>query len=541
MKNTNGHKIGTTLASYLLLLSTNIYAGEVDVVTSLNSTAYHYNSQFGELPAENSQALVTTPSLTTNYASNFFNSTFLIKHTNVKQTGDVRDAEGETDKSYNDMQLNSQLILIQNLMSISLSGVQSYRSVDERQAGVVDKVLSSGSLTKSRQYSAGLIFKTPNPQYIGLDFSSSFSTTDSDRSTDETGGGVNNDNTIFQGRLYQGQKLKRVAWDLTYLHSETSRINFLDFSSTSANAYLSFGMFSDLRMVLTGNSEKNDIDTSNTGSLRTGIDTNSIGAGLEWRSSSNRAFTITYNELDEGESTTEYIGVNANWAFTSRTALQFDYGKRFFGDSYRVNFSHNTKSLRTKLRYSEDITTFASATTSREELGVFVCTIGAIDLSECFQPNTLEYQLQVGEQFRNVFEISPDISEQVFLSKSGGISVGYSARKLTVSLDLTSRDTEYLESARTRKNTGLRLNASYKLGRKTDLDFGSSITKSDSTDEDGGIRQDDIWSTNVTFKRDLSDHLSVSANARYLDRDSNNADAILRDKRITLSVNYKFN
>ncbi|MFT4937671.1 MAG: hypothetical protein ACI88A_000689, partial [Paraglaciecola sp.] len=496
---------------------------------------HHYNSKFGNNPSNENQALVLVPSVKGIFTSHYLDSSVLIKHTAVNQTGNTQNAN----KNYNDISYKNQLTLLDKVLFINVDGGQSYRAVDLEQSFVGDKILNPGRLVKLQQSSAGVNFKIPNPQYFGVNLQALTSKSKSDGSSENEDVGLDNENLLYVGRLYQGEQLQRISWDINYSYNKTNRTNFLDFEATSLNAYINANLYKEVGITLAGSSEENDIDTSSGGELRTTIDTTSHGVGVFWRNSPQRIISITSNTLEEGENTTDFIGLNVQWAFSPRTDLRFVYGKRFFGDTFTLDFGHDVKRFRSNFRYGEVVSTFANTSANTGGNGVFVCTIGATDLSECFQPATLDYQLQAGEEFRDAFEISPDISEEVFLSKTGGFSVGYVARRFTAAADLTYSNINYLESLRERKNLSLRLSLNYRLGRKVDVNISTAFAKNKFSDDGSSDRQDDILTLNASVSKTLSKNLSISSTATYLHRDSNFSINKRLDRRISVSLEYK--
>ncbi|MFT6992659.1 MAG: hypothetical protein ACJASL_004659, partial [Paraglaciecola sp.] len=428
------------------------------------------------------------------------------------------------------------LTLIENALSLTLSGAQNYRVVNQQQAGFSDVILGSDNLTKSRNNSAQLNFSIPNPLYVGFTLQSTYSKTQTDQS--EAGQtGVDGDNLGVTARLFQGKYIRPINFDISAQYNDTSRANFQNFESTRVQASVGFPIIKEVDFIVTGSLD--EYDTGQTGFTgRPNLDTTSYGAGLKWTPSNGRNLSLTYNQLEEGENKTDFLGVNLAWAFSNRTALNFDYGKRFFGDSYTLNFKHSLKSLRTSVSYSEDLTTFSRLGASSTNItGIFVCQFGSTDLIDCFQPDSLDYQLQVGEEFRATTEVVTDISEEVILRKSGTASIGYSKRKVTMSIDASYRRTEYLESDRLSINRSLRLNLNYAIGRKTNISFASSIAKNQFSEFE---ESDTTTTSSINFSRDLGRYLKLSIAARILDRESENLNRNGTDKRLTVGLNYTF-
>ena len=166
-----------------------------------------------------------------------------------------------------------------------------------------------------------------------------------------------------------------------------------------------------------------------------------------------------------------------------------------------------------------------------------MCQFGSTELIDCFQPDSLDYQLQAGEEFRATTEIISDISEEVILRKSGTASIGYEKRKITMSIDASYRQTEYLESDRLSINRSLRLNVNYTLSRKSNISLASSIATNQFNELEVA---DTTKSTSINLRRSLSRYLTLNIAARLLDRKSDNLERNGSDKRLTFGLNYTF-
>lgn len=524
------------VAVLLMSLSFSAFGQEVDISGTLNTTGYVYETEIGDNEATQTEALIIKPSILGSYKSRLLSASLTANHSRVKRSVDSENVIDKTNQNYTDLKYTSNLTLIENALSLTLSGAQSYRVVNQQQAGFSDVILGSGNLTKSRNNSAQLNFSIPNPLYVGFTLQSTYSKTQTDQSqAGQTG--VDGDNLGVTARLFQGKYIRPINFDITAQYNDTSRANFQNFESTRVQASVGFPIIKEVDFIVTGSLE--EYDTGQTGFTgRPNLDTTSYGAGLKWTPSNGRNLSLTYNQLEEGENKTDFLGVNLAWAFSNRTALNFDYGKRFFGDSYTLNFNHSLKSLRTSVSYSEDLTTFSRLGASSTNItGIFVCQFGSTDLIDCFQPDSLDYQLQVGEEFRATTEVVTDISEEVMLRKSGTASIGYSKRKVSMSIDASYRRTEYLESDRLSINRSLRLNLNYAIGRKTNISFASNIAKNQFSE----FEESDTTTTNsINFSRDLGRYLKLSIAARFLDRESENLNRNGTDKRLTVGLNYTF-
>ena len=401
---------------------------------------------------------------------------------NNNNNNNNNDNNNNTDQNFTDLTYKSALTLIENALFLTFNGDQNYRVINQQQAGFSDEILSSDNLTKSRSNRAQLDFSIPNPVYFGFNLQGTYSKVQTGQSQEnqsvqsqEGQTGVDADNLGVSVKIFQGKYIRPINFDISAQYSDTSRGNFQNFESTRVQGNFRFPVIKEIEFLVTGRLDENNTDQ--TGFInRPNIDTTSYGAGLTWTPSDGRNLSLTYNQLEEDENQTKFLGLNLVWAFSNRTVLNFDYSKRFFGDSYNLDFRHSLKSLRTSISYSEELTTFSRLGASSDNTtGIFVCEFGSNELIDCFQPGSLDYQLQAGEEFRTNTEIVTDISEEVILRKSGTASIGYDKRKIKMSIDASYRQTEYLESGRLSTNRSLRFNVSYDIGRKTNISFASNI------------------------------------------------------------------
>jgi uncharacterized protein (PEP-CTERM system associated) len=531
-----------TMVAFLILMgaSFSAFCQVVDIKATVNTTGYIYETQIGDDEATQSESILVKPSIVGSYSSRGLSASLTANHSIVKKNSDT-DTDTNTDsnsdtQNYTDLRYTSTLTLIENALTLSLSGAQSYRNVSQQQDYFSDKVLASEGLTKTSSNNASLNFVTPNPLYFGFTLQSSYSKTKTDQSQESTTG-LDNDNLGVVARLYQGKNIRAINFDVSAQYNDTSRTNSQNFKSTRVQSNFGFPIINKVDFVVTADLEEYDSGDAVT-SNRSNIDTTSYGAGLNWKPSNGRNLSLTYNQIEEDENRTKFVGVNLAWAFTARTALNFDYGKRFSGDSYRLDFRHSLKSLRTSVSYSEDVTTFSRLGASTTTItGIFVCEFGSTELTDCFQPDSLDYQLQAGEEFRATSEIDTDITEEVLFRKTGTATIGYDKRKVKISINANYSQTEYLESDRLNTNRRLSFNFNYALGRKTNISFVSTVAKNQRSEFE---EADTIVTNSIDFKRDIGRYLKLNIGVRLLDRKSDNLERDGSDKRLTVGLNYTF-
>ena len=530
------NKIVKYFSVLLLILSFSAVCQEVNISGGLNTSGYVYETKIDASEATQTESVTIKPSILGSYTSRGLSVSLAANYTKVKQNSDVDILNNNTEQNYTNLTYRSALTLIEDALFLTFSGGQNYRVINQQQAGFSDEILSSENLTKSRSNRAQLDFSIPNPVYFGFNLQGTYSKVQTGQSQ-EGQTGVDADNLGVSVKIFQGKYIRPINFDISAQYNDTSRGNFQNFESTRVQGNFRFPIIKEIQFLITGRLDENNTDQ--TGLINSpNLDTNSYGAGLTWTPSNGRNLSLTYNQLEEGGNQTKFLGLNLIWALSNRTQLNFDYSKRFFGDSYNLNFRHSLKSLRTSISYSEDITTFSRlGASSDNSTGIFVCEFGSTELIDCFQPGSLDYQLQAGEEFRTSSEVVTDISEEVILRKSGTASIGYDKRKIKMSIDASYRRTEYLESGRLSINRSLGFNVNYAIGRKTNISFSSNIAKNQFSELEAA---DTTITSSIDFRRNLGRYLIMNIAVRVLDRESVNLNRNGSDKRLTFGLNYSF-
>jgi uncharacterized protein (PEP-CTERM system associated) len=504
-------------------------AGNLKVNTSVAATTYAYETQQANSEAMSNQAIVVLPSLLTSYSSKRLLTSFKIDHTRVEQKNDIEGA----DKNYTEYKYNANLALIINTLNLSIRGQQGYRTISQEQEFIADKILSAGDLTKFNNNSAVIDFVVPNPKYFGLSIQGVYSEIETGESVDGTAG-LDGDNTAASIQLFQGKNARNYTFNFAAQHNNTTRTNLRDFKSSLFQGSVGISIAQNMSFILTANDEDYG-NSSDTFSRTTNLDSTSYGAGIQWQPRNGGMLKLTYNQLKKGENESNFVGVNLDWAFTSKTNLKFDYGKKFYGDAYSLDFSHALKSVRSTITYSEQLTSLGRLQATINPIGLFVCPFGSFALSECFQADSTTYQLKAGEEFRTLSEIDSDISEEIIFTKAGSFDLAYQKRRIKAAITASYRKTEYLESDRIQTNSNIRINLSYRLSRRTDLSFSNVIGKISNSDN---VQSDTILNTSVDLERMISKKLQINVGIGIIDQDSEVEVRNIKDKRLTVGLKY---
>ncbi|GAC31090.1 porin family protein [Paraglaciecola polaris] len=507
-------------------------AGELQFSPSITTSGYYYNTENGQGSSDGTVAVSLLPKLVSIYSGRHATAAFVIENTTVEQKSDLPN----TDKNFTEFNYNSSLQIIDKVLTLSVNGDRSYRSIDASQGLIADKVLSSGELTKTANDAIQLSFLIPNPKTVGLSLQSGFSKTSSDETLTGTNG-IDGENTFFNAQLYQGRNVTGFTFLLATQYYDTKRDSNQDFSSTLSNARVGVDIARDVSFVLVGSNSEYGLDESGFSGQRQNLDTTSYGAGFLWQPHDENSIEITYNELEQGDTSTRYIGLNTQWAFSNRTAMQFTYGKRFYGDAYSFNLDYKLKSFSTSASYNEDVTSYSRLSFSEGPSSLFVCPIGSVDFADCFQPSSADYVLQAGEEFRSLNSFTTDITDETLFRKSGRINFGYDKRKLKAALSLSYNTTEYLESNREQTTNTAALSLSYQLNRRNTIGLSSSYSTINYSDSE---RLNDTMNFTASFNRSLSRQLSMDVSARYVSRETEDVNRDLTDSRLTVSFSYQF-
>lgn len=507
------------------------FANDLEIEPAISTTGYVYETQIDDEEAQSNQAFVITPSVLASYSNKKILASLNAEHVRVRQKEDIEGA----DKDYTEYRYNTAITLVPNTLNLSFTGGESFRVVDRQQEFVSDKILAAGELTKLRNHGGTLNFSIPNPKYFGLAMQSSYSETEAEQAIDGSDG-FEGDNLGASIQLYQGNNAKNYTFNFSVQFNDTSRTNFQDFKSTQAQGSIGVAIAPKFNFVLNGNTEEYDVDLEGN-SRRTNLDSTSYGAGIEWRPTNVRSISLTYNQLEEGDNETNFVGANIDWALSTRTAVNIDVSKRFYGDAYSVDISHNLRSVRSSIAYSEQVTSFARLTGTTTTLGLFVCQFGSTDLTDCFQPESVNYELQAGEEFRTLSELSSDITEEILFRKSGSFNLAYDKRRVKAAITASYGKTEYLESNREQSSRSIRLNLSYELGRKTEVSLSTLFARNAFNNI---VEPDDIIKVNLDFERSIGQGLQVNAGFAAVERESEEVGRNISDKRLTLGASYRF-
>ena len=270
---------------------------------------------------------------------------------------------------------------------------------------------------------------------------------------------------------------------------------------------------------------------------------------MTFRKSENRYISVTANTSDsdiEEDDNETYIGLDLKWAFSSRTSVAASYGRRFFGESGSFDFNYNTKKVRSSISYSEDVTSTSRLLANPENLGVFVCPVGSTSIATCFQPNSLDYRPDAGEQLVQFTSQNLELDDNIILRKSTNAQIGYDFSRLAVALSWRYSENDYLEEDRLRRTYGGGINTSWELGSYTSLTADVNYANIEQRSAEFNNGESENWRYSVGVSREIGQHLNATLNFSLIDK---SGDAGLdgdffgndyTDRRISVGVTYSY-
>lgn len=465
--------------------------------------------------------------------------------------------EGSRSTDFTEYQYAGNMNVIDNVLQIFGQGSQGYRSFRPETYISSDFLLNSDDLTKITSHSAGASLTIPRGNLWGLGVTGRYLETKSDNTLEEAENDssspfnqfINSKGISANATLVNGDWFRNSYWNINAVFQRTDRQDRGMFESLRASAEIGFNLYKDFGVLFTATHEENDIDGELANFLNQYNDQfskfDTYGAGVNYRPAEGRFFNITINKIstdgeDDGKT---FVGVSTSWQFSPRTSIQANYGRRYYGEAGSFTFNHGTKRVRSAITYQESTTSFSRLMYDVVDAGTFVCPAGAVDIIDCFQPDSLDYQMQPGEQVVQFNQLISELTDQVILRRQLGGSIGVQRRRLKVSLDLGYTDTEYSIDDRHQIQKQIGITGNLQLGSRSSLFSRIQYTQIDNN-INGILTENDTKIYSVGWSSRLSRGLTVNADLRFLDGGRNrivsaeNQD--LNETRISLGLTYNF-
>ena len=270
------------------------------------------------------------------------------------------------------------------------------------------------------------------------------------------------------------------------------------------------------------------------------------GPGIRYLAAKHLLIDLSYNYVqDDTNASNDYIAASIDWQPSLRTSLTAGYSKRFFDDSYNLDFTHKTKRLINSISYHETIEVFDRNNFQVNDLGIYWCPIAdgqtSVSIEGCFVSATSPSD-QPNYQLVPLRSLTVDENNEFTLNKRLNWQSTLALSRTTFTLDLSGRE-------RTSLSTNIvdeYLNAKFNITRRTSKksDIGLSVSYNENTfDKDNlkGIKQKDTYKIiSTTYNRKLASSLKAFITLQYLDRDSTRGDRVYTETRASINITKDF-
>jgi len=412
---------------------------------------------------------------------------------------------------------------LQAIANSSISNV----SKSESNNSLADLV--SGDTVQQLNNSAGLQYNSANSDYA-LSSSFIYSRLDTEDGIGESNGysaSINSEN---------GSAARYTFWDVNGSFSNQENNGF-----TSENYQLEtkIGAITPYKINPFVRTYNERVTGSAAGSNPDAIP--SWGPGLRYQAAKHFIVDLSYNYVsDDTQASDDYVAADIDWQPSARTSLKAGYSKRFFGDSYELDFTHSNRRLTNIISYHETIEVFDR--NNYQQVGNDIwCPNNAFDVSEC---------LPVGQtpddtsDYQNIPVSSLELAEnnEFSLNKRLTWNSTLALVRTTFSIDLSSRARESLDSGIIDDYLQGRFSVTRRMSSRSDLtiylDYSKNVFDKDRA---GGPRQEDTYKTlSATYNKSLASSLNAFLTLQYLDRESNIERYIYNEARASINLTKDF-
>jgi uncharacterized protein (PEP-CTERM system associated) len=439
----------------------------------------------------------------------------------------------DTDDDFHTLSSDFRLKLAPNGLALTGSAAISNQSRNTSTNALADIV--SGDTVRIETYSSGLEYRVNNRDF-NLDSAIQYQTTKSEDKIGEREGYAVSFSTE------NGSSARNIYWEGT---SE-----FADYTNQGRDGKLfkgeiKIGLITNYKITpfLRYYDETNEGDlTSNSSSL----ESDSYGGGLRWLISPKLLVDISYNtptgtQLDlDGNEQEDYTAASSRWEPSQRTKLTIDFGKRFYGESYGLDFTHKNKRLTNTITYIEDVRAFTRNNYESVALGTFWCPQGEItDTSSCFinnddNINFDDYQLVNLRDFVLVEDLAMSLNKELKWSSELALS------RTTFNISLSSLSRENLDTRVEDEDQRASFSIKRKVSGKSNLELSMEYTDTHQALDQEGERQDRYRRYSLEYDKSLNSKLTITFGLSHLNRSSTTQSFNYEEDRVYLKVSKGF-
>ncbi|NQZ22441.1 MAG: TIGR03016 family PEP-CTERM system-associated outer membrane protein [Colwellia sp.] len=439
----------------------------------------------------------------------------------------------DTDDDFHTLESDFRLKLAPNGLALVGSATISNQSRNFSSNALADIV--SGDTVRIESYASGLEYKINNRDFI-VDSAIQYRTVKSeDKIGEQEGFGLSLSTK-------NGSSARHIYWEGT---SE-----FTDFTNQGRDGKffkgeIKVGLITNYKFTpfLRYYDETNEGDLTNNSSS---LESDSYGGGLRWLISPKLLIDVSYNtptgaQLDiDGKEQEDYTAASIRWEPSQRTQLTIDYGQRFYGESYGLDFTHKNKRLTNKITYAEDVRAFTRNNYESVALGAFWCPQGEIiDTSSCFVNNDDNinfdnYQLINLRDFILVEDLDMSLNKELKWSSDLALS------RTTFNISLSRLDRENLNTRVKDENQRASFSIKRKVSGKSNIRLNMEYTDTHHSLEQENERRDRYRRYSLEYDKSLNSKLTVTLGLSHLNRSSTTQSFNYEEDRVYLKVSKGF-
>jgi len=439
----------------------------------------------------------------------------------------------DTDNDFHNLSSNFRLKLAPNGLALTGSAAISNQSKNSSRNALADIV--TGDVVRVEDYSTGLEYIIDNSDF-GLNSAIQYRIAQTEDSIGESEGYAIN----LASR--NGSAARHIFWE--------ARSGFSDYTNQGRTGELytgeiKVGLITDYKITpfLRYYDENNKGDLSNNNST---LESDSYGGGLRWLISPRLMIDLSYNtptgtQLDiDGKEQEAYTAATIRWQPSQRTELEIDYGQRFYGESYGLNFKHKNKRLTNTITYVEEVRAFTRNNYDSVEQGSYWCPQGEVtDSSSCYLSNNdninfEDYQLITFNDFVLVEDLALSLNKNLSWSSTLELS------RTTFSFTLSALNRQNLNSLVEDENKRASFTLNRKVSGKSNIILDIQYTDTHQALVQVNERQDRYRRYSIEYDKSLSSKLTIKLGVSHLNRSSTTQSFNYEEDRVYLNFSKGF-
>lgn len=516
--------LASTIFSVIYWLSSSVsFASDWDLTPNLGLTeTYTDNVELTRLDMQSSLVRQFIIGADANFTSkkllfNFSGTETLVGYSHNSELND----------DYQTLQSNAIYDLWDNKLKIIANS--SIENVSRSDSGNSLADLISGDTIQQISHSGGLQFNTSNSDYT-LSSSLIYSKLQTE---DEYG---ESDGYTATLNAENGNQARHVFWQIdgSFMNRENS-----GFTSENYQLETKLGAITPYRINPFVRLYNERVTGTAAGSNNDAIP--SWGPGLRLQAAKHFIIDVSYNYVnDDTQASDDYIAADIDWQLSSRTSLKAGYSKRFFGDSYELDFTHRTKRLTNTVSYHETIEVFDRNSYLQIENDLW-CPNTATDVSECLPLGSVPDDTSNYQSFP-VTSLELEENNEFSLNKRLAWQSTLALTRTNFIIDVSTRERESLNSGIIDDYFDARFTVTRRTSPKSDISIYINYSKNVFDKENpAGARQNDIYKTlSTTYNRNLGSSLSAFLTLQYIDRQSNLERYIYNEARAAINLTKDF-